>query len=127
MTTATWSSKGNLFSPPGSNSRAYKWYDHRALPENMVLKFSHDKVKMKIQKYLLLRIYLLHTLDQQFTIFVIFFFFQFCSSSLRLSKRGSVNYDWLLGKHPRITSLNIKHYSLRKFYSLPPHFQFTSG
>ena len=82
---------------------------------------------MKIQKYLLLRIYLLHTLDQQFTIFVIFFFFQFCSSSLRLSKRGSVNYDWLLGKHPRITSLNIKHYSLRKFYSLPPHFQFTSG
>ena len=55
-----------------------------------------------------------------------FFFFQFCSS-LRLSKRGSVNYYWLLGKHPRITSLNIKHYSLRKFYSLPPHFQFTSG
>ena len=79
---------------------------------------------MKIQKYLLLRIYFLHTLDQQFIIFVIFF--KFCSSSLRLSKRGSVNYGWLLGKRLRVTSLNIKHYSLRKFYSLPPHFQFTS-
>lgn len=40
--------------------------EHQVLLENMVFKFSHQ-VKMKIQKYLLLRVYYcLHTFGQHF-------------------------------------------------------------